>query len=385
MSTEAEVVVVGAGVFGAWTAHHLRRAGVSVLLIEAHAPAHARASSGGESRLIRVGYGGHERYARWSLESLRAWLALEREAGRTLFQRTGVLWIGRARDSYTRATLASLRALGVPHDVLTRAGLRRRLPQCRFDDAAWALLEPDSGVLLARAAVQARVALDRNAGLAYRQAAVLPPSAPSRGRRLGSLALADGSRVRAARFVFACGPWLPALFPELLRGRIVPTRQEIFFFGAPAGDARFAPPHLPAWIDFPAGLYGAPDLEARGVKIAIDAHGPRFDPERGSRLVSPRAVARARRALAARFPALSAAPLVETRVCQYENTSNGDFLIDRHPDLDDVWLVGGGSGHGFKHGPAIGAYAALQVLGERTREERFSLATKARVRARAVF
>ncbi len=385
MRTAVDVVVVGAGVFGAWTAHHLRRAGARVLLLEAHGPAHARASSGGESRLIRVGYGPHEHYARWSLASLGAWRELEKDAGQQLFHRTGVLWVGRARDPYARATLSTLRALDVPHAVLTRRELRRRFSQCRFDDASWAILETHSGVLVARRAVQARVALDVRGGLAYRQAAVLPPRVPARGRRLGALTLADGSRVRAARFVFACGPWLPALFPELLRGRIVPTRQEIFFFGALAGDARFAPPQLPAWIDFPAGLYGAPDLEARGVKIAIDAHGPRFDPETGSRLVAPRSVTAARRALAARFPDLARAPLIETRVCQYENTSNGDFLIDRHPGLDDVWLVGGGSGHGFKHGPAVGAYVALHVLGETAPDEIFRLATKARVRARAVF
>jgi glycine/D-amino acid oxidase-like deaminating enzyme len=82
---------------------------------------------------------------------------------------------------------------------------------------------------------------------------------------------------------------------------------------------------------------------------------------------------------------LKEAPLLETRVCQYENTSNGDFLIDRHPAFDNVWLVGGGSGHGFKHGPALGEYVAARVVEGGPVEPRFTLATKGTVQQRAVF
>jgi glycine/D-amino acid oxidase-like deaminating enzyme len=380
-----DAAIVGAGSFGAWTAHHLRRAGLRVALVDAHGPAHARASSGGESRLIRAGYGGHELYARWSLASLREWKALQRRTGQALFHPTGVLWLGRAVDPYARATLRTLRALKVPHEELERAALRRRFPQCRFDGAAYAVLETGAGVLMARRAVQALVEDDVRAGLAYATAAALPPETPRRGRRLTALALGDGSRLRAERFVFACGPWLPRLFPTLLRGRIAVTRQAVFFFGTPAGDARFRAPHLPAWIDFPAGLYGAPDVEARGVKIAFDAHGPDYDPDAGSRLPDPREIALARRALGERFPDLRGAPLIETRVCQYESTSNGEFLIDRHPAFDNVWLVGGGSGHGFKHGPAVGRYAAGLLQRESDPDPRFRLETKPEQPARSVF
>jgi glycine/D-amino acid oxidase-like deaminating enzyme len=202
---------------------------------------------------------------------------------------------------------------------------------------------------------------------------------------LRSLTTRSGLTVRAGTFVFACGPWLPRLFPDLLQGRISPTRQEVFFFGVDPGDRRFAPPLMPAWIDFSDQIYGIPDLENRGFKIAPDRHGPPFDPEKGDRVVTSAGLGAVRTFLAQRFPGLKDAPLLETRVCQYENTSSGDFLIDRHPACGNVWLVGGGSGHGFKHGPALGDYVANRVMNGGSVEPRFTLAAKGEVQKRAVF
>ncbi len=175
----------------------------------------------------------------------------------------------------------------------------------------------------------------------------------------------------------------------LLGSRIFVTRQEVLFLGTPAGDTRFAPPACPVWIDFSddRGMYGFPDLDTRGFKVAFDRHGPPFDPDSNDRFVRPEKVAEARRYVAERFPALADAPVVDSRVCQYENTSNGDFLIDRHPTFQNVWLVGGGSGHGFKHGPAVGEYVAARVTGAATPavEPRFSLASKKTEQNRAVY
>jgi glycine/D-amino acid oxidase-like deaminating enzyme len=204
---------------------------------------------------------------------------------------------------------------------------------------------------------------------------------------LDVLATTSGDRIYAERFVFACGPWLGRVFPELLGRRIFPTRQEVYFFAPEPGDTRYEPGRLPGWADFNGGdiYYGFPDLEGRGFKIAHDAHGPPMDPDTGDRTLTPAMLADARAFMARRFPDLARRPLSEARVCQYENSSNGDFLIDRHPDWENVVLVGGGSGHGFKHGPAVGRYAAALVRGElRTPEPRFSLATKAEAEHRAV-
>jgi monomeric sarcosine oxidase len=379
-----DVAVVGAGVFGAWIAHHLRLAGRSVALVDAYGPGNARASSGGHSRVIRMGYGEQEVYTRWSLRSLERWKSLFEKAGRPrLFQPTGVLWLARAEDPLTTSTLATLQRLSVAHERLGRAELERRWPQIDFGPTTWAIHEPESGLLLAYRAVQAVVEAAMAAGVEYREERVLPPAA-GRGP-LAAVTTAGSRPVVAGTFVFACGPWLPKLFPELLGERIFPTRQEVFYFGPAAGDARFQSPGLPVWVDFAEEIYGAPDMEGRGFKASLDRHGPAFDPDAGERTPTPATLATVREFVGRRFPGLKDAPLVGSEVCQYENTSNGDFLIDRHPERPNVWLVGGGSGHGFKHGPALGEYVAARLLEGGKVEDRFSLATKARVQKRAVY
>jgi sarcosine oxidase len=369
MAKTYDVAVIGAGVFGAWTAYCLRRAGARVLLVDAYGPGNSRASSGGESRMIRLGYGPDEIYTRWAQRSLVQWKELFQDAGTvSLFQNTGILWLARERDAYCEAVLTMLERVGARFEKLKRDELVRRFPQIDPDQTTWAILEPDSGVLLARRAVQAVVAQAREIGVDYLQARVTMES-----------------RINAERLVFACGPWLPKLFPELLGELIHVTRQEVLFFGVPAGDERFGPAAMPAWIDFNDLVYGLPNLEGRGIKLAIDAHGPEFDPDSGERVVTETGLTAARSYLAQRIPSMAGAPVLETRVCQYENTSNGDFLIDRHPEFENVWLVGGGSGHGFKHGPAVGEYVTAMINGTGTPEPRFSLATKQKVRHRQVY
>jgi len=378
-----DTAVVGAGVFGAWAAYRLREAGLSVALLDAYGPANSRASSGGESRIIRLGYGADEVYTRSAVRSLALWQEFFGEAGLPLFRRTGVLWLAEGEDPYTLATLRTLAEVGAGFERLTREDLDARFPQFAHGPEAWGVFEPDSGVLMARSAVRAVVGEAVRRGVSYLPGAV---EAPAGGGRLDSVGTTGGLRVSAANFVFACGPWLPRLFPALLGEVIRPTRQEVFFFGVGAGDRRFAPPAMPAWVDFKELFYGVPDLESRGFKIAADRHGPPFDPDEGERLATAEGLAAAREHLARRLPALRDAPVVETRVCQYENTLNGDFLVDRHPDFDNVWIVGGGSGHGFKHGPAVGEYVAARVTGAGGEvEPRFALPLAGKTRQRLVY
>ena len=378
-----DVAVVGAGVFGAWTAYRLKLAGRRVALLDAYGPGNARASSGGFTRVIRLGYGEQEIYTRWSMRSLALWKKLFADVGRSgLFQETGVLWMARGEDPLTTSTLATLKRVGAPHERLDRAELERRWPQIDFGPVTWAIHEPESGFLVAFHAVQAVVQMAMAEGVEYLQESVIPPAGSG---RLASVATRSGATIRADTFVFACGPWLPKVFPDLLGDRIFPTRQEVFFFGPPPGDTRFEAPRMPVWVDFAEEIYGLPDFKGRGCKFAPDRHGPAFDPDTGVRVITPETLARVREFAGRRFPALKDAPLVGTEVCQYENTSNGDFLIDRHPDRPNVWLVGGGSGHGFKHGPALGEYVAERIVKGGEVEHRFSLATKERIQKRAVY
>jgi sarcosine oxidase len=381
-SKKYDVAVIGAGVFGAWTAHWLARSGRSVILLDSYGPANSRASSGGESRIIRMGYGGDDLYTRWSMRALPLWVELFARMDTPLFHRTGVLWIAPQTDPYFQKSRAGLERCGAKFEDLSNHQLATRFPQIAVDSNAIGMLEPDSGVLLARHAVQTVVDEAIRSGVDYRQAAV---QAPTGGGSVDSIGTSTGDAISAGSFVFACGPWLPAVFPRLLAPRIFPSRQEIFFFGVPAGDTRFASPALPTWLILSDEYYGMPDIEGRGFKLAFDRHGPPADPDTLVRVVSAEGLAAARSYLAQRFPALRDAPVVETRVCQYENTSNGDFLIDRHPDFANVWLIGGGSGHGFKHGPALGEYAAARIQGSGRAEPRFSLEMKNSAQHRQVF
>jgi sarcosine oxidase len=376
-----DVAVVGAGVFGSWTALHLRRAGRSVLLCDAWGPGHSRSSSGDETRIIRMGYGADRLYTEMARRSLAQWQELFSHGKQPLFLKTGVLWMAHERDVYARETLKTFTAADISFRRLERRDLAERYPQIQLAERdVFAILEPDSGALMARRAVAAVVEEAVQSGVAFLTAEVWLDSERRVRTRFGELIEAD-------QVVFACGAWLPKIFPDLLQSRIFPTRQEVLFFTPPPGDESFAPQNFPVWIDFsePRGPYGFPNIERRGIKFAFDRHGPAFDPDSDDRLVSAASVQEARSFLAERFPALVNARLAETRICQYENTSSGDFLIDRHPDLENVWLVGGGSGHGFKHGPCVGQYAADQILGKGATEARFSFASKDVWQKRKVF
>ncbi len=317
LSDSYDVVVVGAGVFGAWTAFHLADAGKRVALVDAYGPGNSRSSSGGETRVIRCAYGANEIYTRWSSQSLEQWKALYGAASPPCFHRTGVLFLASAKSSEASASLATLVRVGVPHERLDHVDLGRRFPQFNFGPVHWAIFEPESGVLLARRSVPLVVAGARAKGVDYIDGRVHRINEARSAGPLAAVDIGNGGALRAAQFVFACGPWLPKLFPTLLGARIVPTRQEVFYVGPPPGDSRFAAPAMPAWIDFGSEMYGVPDIEQKGFKIALDRHGRPFDPDSGERIVSAAGLRTIRSYLTRRVPALARQPIVASEVCQY--------------------------------------------------------------------
>jgi sarcosine oxidase len=376
------VAVIGAGVFGAWTAHHLQRLGCRVTLVDAWGPAHSRASSGGESRLARAAYGKDAIYTRMAMDSLAQWKDLSAGSGLPIFNPCGILFFFPTEEPYLRDSIKAHRECGLATEVLDAAELSRRFPMFDFDGISIGLYEPGFGALMARRAVQTLVEQFVKAGGTYLPGEALPPQ----GERMSELRLASGGRIGADRFVFALGPWLPKLFPDVVGPRIRVTRQEVFYFASPPGERRFLPDAMPGWADFNGGdmFYGFPDLEGRGVKFAHDVHGDEVDPETHSRRLTESILSEVIAYRDRRFPLLRGAQLLGAEVCQYENSSNGDFLIDLHPDWSNVLLVGGGSGHGFKHGPEVGRYAAARLLGSVEPEPRFSLASKSETHHREV-
>lgn len=379
MNNHPHIAVIGAGAFGGWTALSLLREGARVTLVDSWGPGNSRASSGGETRVIRGAYGPDQPYTKLAARALELWKQNQAQWKRKFFFPIGVLWMVEGSGEFERGSLPMLKDAGIPFEQLSTTEMARRWPQISFDKVEWGIYEAESGYLLARASTQAVVDQFLSLGGAYRQASVSTGNAAG-GPNLESGAwkdvpLSDGSRLVADRYVFACGPWLGKLFPATVGPHFVATKQDVFFFGTPSGDPRYNEGNVPVWADHSDHfMYGIPGNQGRGFKLADDTRGPEFDPTSGERLVSSDRLVEARRYLSYRFPGMKDAPLIETRVCQYENTTDHNFIIDRHPANSNVWIVGGGSGHGFKHGPALGEMVARLVLKDETAEAVYRLA-----------
>lgn len=356
------VVVVGAGAFGGWTSLYLRRRGCKVTLIDAWGPGHARGTSGDETRVIRTAYGSNEFYFNMAFKAIQLWKEYEKLWNRKLFYTNGVLWfcyenhVPLVDDSQRLAT-----AMGRPYEYLSISELKKRVPVADVSGLTHAWLDRDGGYLKARESCRLVAEMFVRDGGEYIQSRALPGDI--RYGAMESLQLSDGSVLNADAYVFACGAWLPKVFPEILGQKITVTKQEVFYLSPPAGDAA-SYEEIPAWIDADGTdyYYGIPGNMHRGFKVGLDRRGPVFDPETGDRFPSTEIFSGIRKFLAKRFPSLQHAPLTESRVCAYESTADGNFIFEPHPEARNVVLLGGGSGHGFKHGPALGEWVTQTLL-----------------------
>ncbi|HEY2888198.1 MAG TPA: FAD-dependent oxidoreductase, partial [Candidatus Limnocylindrales bacterium] len=369
-----DLVVIGAGVMGVWTALTAAERGRRVVLVDAFEPGDPRQTSGDESRILRSSHGTEATYAGWAREARERWIELGRRFDDPIFIQAGVAWLAHGEGGFEAESLATLAGLGIPAERLTPAEAAARWPFAT-DGLAWVLFEPEAGVLRARAGVRAAARAFGLAGGTLERRRIAP-GAVSTGDRLDAVIdTTTGERLEADQFVFAAGPWLPRLFPEVVGPRIRVTRQDVVYVGTPAGDRSFDVGQFPAWIDYDDAFYGIPALDGRGAKLAPDTYGPETNPDELDRLVDLTSIDASRTFLRRRIPALAAAPVVETRVCQYESTTDTHFVIDRHPAMENAWIVGGGSGHGFKHGPRIGRYVVDRLDGvtDAVLDERFSV------------
>jgi sarcosine oxidase len=353
-------VIVGAGAFGASLAWWLARGGTEVTLVDQFQPGDPRTTSGGESRLIRCGHGPDRDYAASARRARTLWRELEAECGEELLVECGLTWLAHREDGWEARTIAPFEALGIPYERLAPDDGARLFPSWSPDGLAFLLHEPEAGVLRAQRAVRALARQAVAHGARLLTGVARPEGAAAR--------LDDGRALEADVVVWACGAWLGRLFGEHVAIRT--TRQELFFFdGGPA----WAAPGVPAFVDFERAIYGTRDIDGLGVKAAPDFDGPPLDPDAELPPASAEGEAVARRFLAERFPGLAAAPLSGSKCCRYELSPDAHFVAAPHPGHPFVWLLGGGSGHGFKHGPALAEQIAPALAGEAPAPARFGL------------
>ena len=329
---------------GASIARELARRGWEVTLAEQYAPGTVRSASGGDTRILRAAHGADEWYTRLAWRARELWLELQEETGTPLWEPTGLAWFACTSDGFEARSRPSLERAGIGYEWRSADDARTLFPSLAVDDLEAVLWEPDAGVLHARRATQELVEDGERHGVRPRAGRIVPADDPA-----------------ADVVVWACGAWLPSLFPGHVDVRI--ERRDVFFFG---GDASWR--GTPAWVEYDSGYYGHGEIGGLGVKVAPDFPSDEVDPDTVDRVALPERLDAARSYTSRRFPTLADAPLVGSRVCQYDLSFDSHFLLGRHPERETWWLVGGGSGHGFKHGPALGEYVADCIEGGRQPE-----------------
>ena len=369
---KGHIAVIGAGAFGGWTAHHLLKKGYDVTLLDVFGPGNSRASSGGDSRVIRGIYGEDKIYVDLVARSFKLWKRYQKQWQQSLYFPTGALWFFQVDDTYAQKSLPIVNQAGLKSEQLSKKEVEKKFPQIDLNGLKSFYFEHEAGYLPARHCCQVVLENFVKRGGEYKQLAVEPGKILN--NKLSELILSDGSKLNADSYVFACGPWLSKVFPDALKDIITPTRQEVFFFGTPYGDSSLFESNMPVWVDFGKKIwYGIPGADWRGFKVADDTRGVEFDPTSGDRTASETGLESARNYLAKRFPSMKDAPLLESRVCQYENSPDGNYIIDKHPEAENTWVIGGGSGHGFKLGPALGEFVADRVIGNKRIDPFFAL------------
>jgi len=365
LGIKQKAIVAGAGVMGSWTAYFLAKAGYEVTICDPWGAGNPRASSGGESRLIRYMYGENEIYFKLARRAMELWKQEEQNVGKQLFFQNGMLIFSEMpRYEYAEISRPLYEKAGLKLDKIPANLLKRQYPYLNTDDLDHAIYDPEAGYLLAAESCQAVSQAVAKEGGKFIHAAAQPGKIS--GGRMEQLTLGDGTPLKADVFVFANGPWLGRSFPKLLDGKLRVTRQPVFFFGPPADFANKLNKPFPVWMNRDAAnqerCYGVYDPRLSAFKLAYtQLQEQELDPSEDERIVRPEEIAHARYLMEKRFAFMKDAPLLFTKVCQHTDTPDKNFILDQHAEAANLWLLGGGSGHAFKHGPALGELAASSI------------------------
>ena len=358
--------MVGAGVAGVMSALSLQQRGYKVSLIDRWEPGHPRASSSDYNRLFRNIHGADRMYTKWARQSRLQWMELQVELNCVLYVESGVLVIATERHSaWEDSTFATFDELGVPYFKFDVDELSIRFPQFKFNNVAYGIYEPEAGALMAhRAIIELTKKFVRQGGKVHR----------CHVRSDGDERLnIEGKVLDADLIVASAGPWLGDMYPRTIAPILDVVRQNIIYTSTPDADTSYDSDNMPGWIDHGYSAYGAPSIEGTGVKAAIAWTEAIIDLDNDERIVDQATFTRTRQYIRNRMPGLAGQRAVDQKACQIAMTPDTHFIIDHHPQHENVLIVGGCSGHLFKHGPVVGEFVAGVGLREFGTADRFKI------------
>lgn len=358
-------VVVGAGIAGVMTALHLQRRGCAVTLIDKWEPGHARAASTDYNRVIRAISGRDEFYTRWAREARQMWLELQAEVGENLMYECGALILAtEGHCDWEDATTETFDRVGVPYHRFSQAEIQTRFPQFKADDISYALFEPEAGLLMAHRCVLAGVKLFKQAGGVVKRGSVTTDAAER--------PMLDGKPLEADVIVIATGAWMSDMFPRTIKPISQIVGINVLYTSTPEGSDAFDMERMPCWIDHGQGSFGIPSSEGSGVKAAI-VIPDKIDLDNEARLIKKEMISRTESYIRRRLPGLVGQKVVDSKFNQIILTPDTHFVLDWHPEHQNVLFAGGCSGHLFKHGPVFGQFAAGVALRDYGTADRFKV------------
>ncbi len=362
---DRNIIVVGGGIAGTMTALTLQRKGEKVLLIDRWEPGNARAASTDYNRVIRAISGSDEFYTRWARESRQRWLELQAETGQNLMYECGALILATSGHcEWEDATSNTFDKVGVPYYKFNTEDIPKHFPQFRVPDIEYALFEPEAGMLMAHRCVLTGIDLFKKAGGKVKRGHITTDAAER--------PLLDGKPLEADLVIIATGAWMGEMFPRTLKPIINVVALSVLYTSTPDGSDDFDKDKMPCWIDHGQGSFGIPSSEGSGVKPVI-AIPDSIDLDYDERLVKRGALHRTRSYIRHRLPKLVGEKVVDSKYNAVSLTPDTHFIVDWHPEHENLLFAGGCSGHLFKHGPIFGEFVAGVALKEYGTADRFKI------------